>query len=94
MSTTGMMYLPYRWEQMRNDVTASPFTAPGFAAYERFAGWIVGYADFCEENGDPASAEDFRWLGYVAIQLCAIIREDACKADNQRLIDAGRKHES
>lgn len=75
------MILCWRWEQMRIAVEGDPFGPAGFAAFDRMAGWLEGYADFCEEDGDPIMAADIRWLTMIAIQLCKLIRLEAMQAD-------------
>ena len=81
-----MTILEWKWQQFVGDIERDPFGPSGFHASDRFAGWLEGYADFCEENGDPVSARDFRWLVYVAIERAKGIRLDAHQADRERLI--------
>ena len=75
------MILCYRWQQFRQDVESDPFGPIGFAAYDRLAGWLDGYADFCEQEGDAAFAAEIRSLTFTASHLCYVIRMDAMRAD-------------
>ena len=84
------MMICNRWRDFVEKVESDPYGYVGYHASDYLFGWLDGYADFCEENGDRDHAEDIRWLIFVAIKRAEDIRRDDMAANRQRVIDAAR----